>query len=101
MSRPDRASRGVGPGWPGCCEGWAEGESQLGRAFGPRVGLKFSFPISIFSLFSNSNKLNPNESKFEFEFTQVLKQIKPMLQHDATTKFKLRQILITCETKLN
>ena len=53
------------------------------------LGLKFSFPISIFSLFSNSNKLNPNESKFEFEFTQALKQIKPMLQHDATTKFKL------------
>ena len=24
VSRPDRASRGVGPGWPGCCEGWAE-----------------------------------------------------------------------------
>ena len=77
-----------GPGERERCAGWA-GESRLGRAFGPRVGLKFSFPISIFSLFSNSNKLNPNESKFEFEFTQALKQIKPMLQHDASTKFKL------------
>ena len=61
----------------------------IGFEFGFWVGLKFSFPISIFPLFSNSNKLNPNESKFEFEFTQALKQIKPMLQHDATTKFKL------------
>ena len=72
---------------PGLGLRWRASWAGVGRP--GWVGLKFSFPISIFPLFSNSNKLNPNESKFEFEFTQALKQIKPMLQHDASTKFKL------------
>ena len=77
--------------------GRARGEAGLRGELG-RAGLSFGFglgwvcfPIYLGFLFSipNSNKLNPNESKFEFEFTQALKQIKPMLQHDASTKFKL------------
>ena len=47
------------------------------------VGVSSSFSFLI------QTNLTPNESKFEFEFTQALKQIKSMLQHDATTKFKL------------
>jgi len=72
---------------------WAAGKGEVGCGFGllgwAGVLGFLSYSISVLFSIPNSNKLNPNESKFEFEFTQALKQFKPMLQHDATTKFKL------------
>ena len=72
---------------------WAGRKGVVGCGFGllgwAGVLGFLSYFISFLLSIPNSNKLNPNESKFEFEFTQALKQIKPMLQHDASTKFKL------------
>ena len=55
-------------------------------------------PLSFSILFQHTQtKLNSN---INLNSTLALNQIKEMLQHDASTKFKIRQILITYRTKI-
>ena len=63
------------------------GRAGLGRGKG-WAGLRFSFYFLFFSI-PNSNKLKPNESKFEFGFTQALKQTKQCSSMMQQPSFKL------------
>jgi hypothetical protein len=90
--------KGSGPGRSGF--GPDEGEVGLGRTGergGLRVGFCFSFSISPSLLFLVQTSLNSNKN-LNSNHTQT---IKTMHQHECNTKIKPRQILITCETKLN
>ena len=94
----------AGPAWgangpPGL--GWEKGEWAMGR-FGldwAAVGLGLVWDLLLFSNSSSFSKANTQilfEFKFQFEFKPNT-QTKRTMQHQI---FKLRQILITCETKI-
>ena len=92
VERPGRV-RGNGPrkrGERAALANWAAGKGRrrwagLGCCWVLGLGLTFSISISFLFLSYTQTKLNSNSN---LNSTLALNQIKDMLQHDATKKFK-------------
>ena len=81
------------------------GERKVGRGAGPAklgwVGLVFPVPlIFLFSISYFKHHTNYLNSNSNLNSTLALKQKEKYTSMNATTNFKFRQILVTCEGKL-
>ena len=84
----------------------AAGPRKRKAGLGHWVGLEeFGFGLGLVFLFYSISKANIPiliEFKFQFEFKPSTQTKRTMHQHECNNKiFKLRQIFITCETKIN
>ena len=96
-------------GRPGERHCWAKRGVREGKKNGPAgwvaVGLGLVLDLLLFSNSSSFSKANTQilfGFKYQFEFKPTTQTKRIMHQHECNNKiFKLRQIFITCETKIN